>query len=207
MAVILAIGMIGSAFAYFQDSDTSETNSFTAGTLGLQIWDDGDWDSDGWADTVDRTWEMSNMVPGTSQVTNFVLLRETGSIPGNHIEIAFTDSIVPAPLLPQDMAEWLEIDQLQYAYVNLKGALTGTPGWDVNGNGFLDLDDIVRSAALNAPGGPLDNLPPPNLFGGLVLGMANMHMTVKFNAGATNDIQGAALTLVVTFTLNQNSSQ
>jgi predicted ribosomally synthesized peptide with SipW-like signal peptide len=203
MAVILAVGMMGSAFAYFQDSAASATNSFTAGTLGLQIWDNGWWDPDDWADTVDRTWEMANMVPGQSQVTNFVLLRETGTINGNHIEIAFSDSIVPVSLLPRDMAEWLEVDQLQYAYVNLKGALMGTPGWDVNGNGFLDLDDVVRSPALIVPGGPLDNLPAPHSVGG----MANMSMTVKFNAGATNDVQGATLTLVVTFTLEQSASQ
>jgi predicted ribosomally synthesized peptide with SipW-like signal peptide len=207
MAVAVAIGMIGSAFAYFEDSAVSQANTFTAGTMGLQIWDNGWWDPDGWASTVDRTWEMTNMVPGQSQITNFVLLRETGSIPGNHIEIAFSDSVVPGSFLPQDMAEWLEIDQLQYAYINLKDSLKLVPGWDINGNGFLDLDDVVRSAPLNAAGGPLDNLPPPNSLGGLAGGMANMHMTIKFNAGATSDIGGATLTLVVTVTLNQSASQ
>ena len=32
-------------------------------------------------------------------------------------------------------------------------------------------------------------------------------MSLKFNEGATNDIQGDTLTTTVTFTLNQDSSQ
>jgi len=204
MAIMVAIGMMGSVFAYFEDSAVSNTNSFKTGTTGLQIWDDGNWDPDGFADTVDRTWEMTNMVPGITQVTNWIMLQETGTLNGNHIEISFSNSIEPSPpLIPQDMAEWLEITSWQYNYSDLFVNLTSIPGWDVNGNGFLDLDDVERSAAINAPGGPLDNLSAPRTVGGY----SNMHMTIKFNSGATNDVQGATLTLVVTFTLEQSSTQ
>ena len=37
LATMLALGVMGGAFAYFQDSETSSTNSFTAGTLDLQV--------------------------------------------------------------------------------------------------------------------------------------------------------------------------
>ena len=35
MAVVLCIGLVGGAFAYFTDTETSSTNSFTAGTLTI----------------------------------------------------------------------------------------------------------------------------------------------------------------------------
>jgi spore coat-associated protein N len=210
ISVALCIGMTGSAFAYFTDVATSTGNTFTAGTLAkLQISDSGRWDPDGWATTVDHTWEMSTlangpMIPGVSEVTNNAQIQELGgTIPSNHIEIALTDNIIPTTLLPQALGQWLEVTQMMYADVNLFKTIKNTIGWDVNNNGFLDLDDIVRSLSVNAPGGPLDNLPPPHVLGG----MASLSMTVAFNAGAPNSIQGATLTLVVTFTLNQSASQ
>ncbi len=197
------MGMIGSALAYFSDVATSTGNTFTAGMLGLQIMDDGAWNPETWTDTVHRTWEMTNMVPGESEVTNWCMLRETGNVFGNHIEIAFSDNVEPSPpLAPQDMARWLQITAWMYDDVNMVRAITHTTGWDVNSNGILDLDDVVRSTAINAPGGPLDNLTPPHAYT-----YSNTHMTVAFNGGAGNTCQGATFTLVVTFTLMQSSSQ
>jgi predicted ribosomally synthesized peptide with SipW-like signal peptide len=37
LATLLALGVMGGTFAYFQDTETSTTNSFTAGTLDLQV--------------------------------------------------------------------------------------------------------------------------------------------------------------------------
>jgi spore coat-associated protein N len=37
LATLLALGTIGGTFAYFDDTETSTTNSFTAGTLDLQV--------------------------------------------------------------------------------------------------------------------------------------------------------------------------
>lgn len=37
LATLLALGAMGGTFAYFQDTETSTTNSFTAGTLDLQV--------------------------------------------------------------------------------------------------------------------------------------------------------------------------
>lgn len=210
MSVLLCVGLMGSAFAYFTDVATSTGNTFTAGIFPtLQIWSGGTWDPQDWASTVEHTWEMSSlangpMIPGVSEVTDNAQIREVGgNIPSNHIEIAFSDSILPTTLQPQDLAQWLDVTQMMYSSVNLLSAIKNTPGWDVNNNGVLDLDDLVRSVNVNAPGGPLDNLPPPHLVGG----MASLAMTVDFAAGAPNNVQGASLTLVVTFTLEQVASQ
>lgn len=37
LAIILAMGLMGSAFAYFSDTETSEGNTFTAGTFNLTL--------------------------------------------------------------------------------------------------------------------------------------------------------------------------
>jgi hypothetical protein len=213
--------MVGGSFAYFTDTDTSFGNTFTAGMMGLEIRDNGTYDSDPWGDGVDKTWVMDLMVPGESQVTNFIGLREIGTVPGDHVEISFANTIdeqtAPPGLNPVesdtnpnsaagDLAEWLEVTSMLFCDVNLEWEITGpdlTPGWDFNGNGWLDLDDLANSPEINAVNGPLDNLPPPHLIGG----EGSLHMTVKFHVGATNDIQGDILTTVVSLTLNQHASQ
>ena len=72
-----------------------------------------------------------------------------------------------------------------------------------NGNGWLDLEDLANEPAINADHGPLDDLTRPEDTGG----EASLHMTVKFRTEADNDVQGDVLTLVVTFTLNEDPSQ
>ncbi len=219
LVIMLALGLAGAgSLAYFSDTETSTGNTLTAGTLNLEIKDDSTFDPDPWGNGVDLTWVMDNMLPGVSEVTNNVTLRNVGSVVENHVEISFSNTIdevtgwpglhpvesdtVPYSIAP-DLAKWLQITQMQYCGTNLKSAIEATVGYDVNGNGWLDLDDLARSPAVIADNGPLDNLTPPHLLGG----EASFHMTVMFNGGATNDIQGDVLTTTVTFTLNQEASQ
>jgi predicted ribosomally synthesized peptide with SipW-like signal peptide len=213
LAVILALGMTGGVFAYFTDVETSSGNSFTAGTLDLEIRDNGTWDPDPWGNGVDMTWVMDNMVPGGSSVTNHVFLRNVGSIAGNHVEISFSNAIDEAtnPVetdsnpasLPQDLAKWIEVGGMSYAISDLKYIITHTTGWDVNGNGWLDLDDLARSPIIIAEHGPLDDLVPPDSVGG----EASFSLSLYFRTEATNDIQGDILITTVSFTLNQDNSQ
>jgi predicted ribosomally synthesized peptide with SipW-like signal peptide len=205
--------MMGGAFAYFQDTETSGVNTFKAGTFDLQIKDNGTWDPDDWGDGVDLTWVMDNMVPGGDSVTNHVFLRNVGSIPGNHVEISFShvidedtnpvDSDTDPDSLPEDLAKWLQIESMTYATSNLKTNIMSTSGWDVNGNGWLDLDDVASSPSVIAEHGPLDDLVPPDITGG----EASFSMSLLFRPEATNDIQGDILITTVAFTLNQHSSQ
>ena len=205
LATFLVIGLVGaSTFAWFQDTETSTGNTFSAGTMDLKV---SDW-NEGFGDGVSATWTMSNMTPGVTTVGPFsVSLQNSGSIAANHVEISFSHSIDEAtnPVesdtnpnsVAADLAKWIEITSITYTD-GFSGTLT-----DANGNGFLDLDDLTW-AVNAAEGGPLDNLfpPPPNSSG-----TRTFQMTLKFNAGATNDIQGDILTTTVTFTLNQDSSQ
>jgi spore coat-associated protein N len=213
IAAAVSVGIVGSSLAYFTDVETSTGNTFTAGTLDLQIRDNGIIDPDPWGNGVDLTWVMNNMVPGGNSVTNHVFLRNVGSIPGDHVEISFSndidettnpvDSDTNPASEPEDLAKWLEIDAMTYAIYNLKTNVKNTPGWDVNGNGWLDLDDVARSPNVIAEHGPLDDLVSPNDVGG----EASFSMSLLFRPEASNDIQGDILITTVSFTLNQDASQ
>ena len=203
LAIFLVIGLAGTgAFAWFSDTETSTGNTFIAGTFDLKV---SDWD-EGPKDGVSYTWTMSDMQPGITTVGPFdVVLQNSGSIAANHVEISFSHSIneLANPVesdtnpasTPGEMARWIEITSCTYTGVTLYSTLT-----DANGNGFLDLEDVTLPANAAA----LDNLPPPLPNNG---GSRTFSMALKFNSGATNDIQGDTLTTTVTFTLNQSSSQ
>ena len=208
---MLALGLMGSVFAFFTDSATSTGNTFTSGTLDLELSDAND--GFGPPDSVTVTWTMSNMEPGVTTVGPLpVNLQNTGTIAADHVEIAFSHSIAETPDVesdtnwnsnPWEMAEWLEIISMTYNGSNWVTAFS-TPGpLDPNNNGFFDLEDLTLSPYTDV-GGPLDDLPvpPPNSSG-----TTSFVMALKFNAGATNDIQGDTLTTTVTFTLNQEASQ
>jgi hypothetical protein len=140
----------------------------------LEIRDHSQTDPDDWGNGVDKTWVMSNMVPGVSWVADYIGLRNVGSVPENHVEISFSNTIDeetdPPGVNPvesdsnpmsvaSDLAKWLQVMTMVFTDIDLKMVIEGTPGYDVNGNGWLDLDDLARSPAIIAEGGPLDNLP------------------------------------------------
>jgi len=204
LAIFLVIGLASAGtFAWFQDTETSTGNNLVAGTFDLKVNDDNL--GSGFGDGVTATWTMSDMIPGVTTVGPFnVFLQNSGSIAANHVEISFSHEIdeVTNPVesdtdpesTPEEMARWIEITSMDYTGVILTATLT-----DANGNGFLDLEDVTLPANAAA----LDNLSPPPINGGT----KTFHMALKFNEGATNDIQGDILTSTVTFTLNQDISQ
>ena len=203
LATFLVIGLVGAGtYAWFQDTETSTGNTFTAGTMDLKV---SDWD-EGFGDGVSATWTMSNMEPGVTTVGPLsVNLQNSGTIAADHVEISFSHSITDTPdvesdtnpnSVPADMAEWIEITLMTYNGTNF---LTGYT--DANDNSFFDLEDVTLPPYTGV-GGLLDDRLAPT--GG---GTRTFTMALKFNAGATNDIQGDILTTTVTFTLNQDSSQ
>ena len=211
LAIFLVIGLVAGtgALAWFSDIETSTGNTLIAGTFDLKA---SDWD-EGFGDGVSATWTMSNMQPGATTVGPFsVNLQNSGTVAGNHVEISFSHSIdeLANPVesdtnpasTPGEMARWIEITSMTYNGINFL-APPAPIITDANGNGFIDLDDLTWPANA-AEGGPLDNLVPPLPDSG---GTRSFTMTLKFNSGATNDIQGDTLTTTVTFTLNQDSSQ
>jgi len=209
MTLVLVVGMVGAgALAYFQDTETSTGNTFTAGTFDLEV---GDW-NEGFGDGVSATWTMSNMVPGVTTVGPlYVNLQNAGSLVGDHVEVSFSHVITDTPDVesdtnwnstPGEMAEWLEIIAMSYNGTNWVTAfIPNDANRDPNNNSFFDLEDVTMPSYADE-GGFLDNLPAP-----LATGYRSFTLELKFNAGATNDIQGDTLTTTVAFTLNQEASQ
>jgi predicted ribosomally synthesized peptide with SipW-like signal peptide len=70
MACVLSLGLVGGAFAYFTDTETSSTNSFTAGTLTL--------DSAGIASATPIV--ISCMAPGDVTGEYVITIKNTGCI-------------------------------------------------------------------------------------------------------------------------------
>ena len=200
LAIFLVIGLASAgAFAWFQDTETSSGNTFTAGTLDLKIKDGGvDW-LDG---ITTAEWTLSNMKPGDAEYGS-VDFRNFGSIYANHMEITSDYTITDPPGPESDteentpaneMAGEMIITEMVYSYgsteVNCLPLIT-----DANGNGVKDIYDLKT--------GGVNNL--PLLQSGTQL--ASLSMTVQFNPGAGNNFQGDILNLTMIFTLNQDSSQ
>jgi len=73
---ILALAMGWGTYSYFSSTRTSTGNTFTAGTLNLQLSNDGV----NWHDDVTATWASpSGWAPGDN-VTSKIYLRNTGSV-------------------------------------------------------------------------------------------------------------------------------
>ena len=201
LALLLVAGMAGTGtFAYFQDTETSTGNTFTAGTLDLKIKDGGLYWSDGIATA---EWALSNMKPGDTAYGS-VDLKNFGSVYANHMEITCDYTITDPPGPESDteentpagkMAGEMAIITMTYTYnsteVNCLPLIT-----DANLNGVKDLYDLKV-------GGGVDNL--PLVQSGTQFG--RLDMIVQFNPNASNDFQGDTLNLTVIFTLNQDASQ
>ncbi len=210
LALLLVAGMAGAGtFAYFQDTETSTGNTFTAGTLDLKVSDDNEPFGNG----VSQTWVLTNMAPGdVPAVVYEVSLMNTGTIAGDHVGIAFAHAMdealnpVESDTNPNstavDFACYVEIRYMDYDGITFTGA-GATPGHAIvnaNGNGWLDLEDVTLPANAAA----LDNLPTPLPNGGNV---RSFHVGLGFRPEAGNDLQGDRLITTVTFTLNQDASQ
>lgn len=74
LTIGVVLAMLGAGtIAYFNDTETSEGNTFTAGTLDLKV--------DGGDDPV-VPWSIGSMKPGNSYFTGFKTLRNAGNIHG-----------------------------------------------------------------------------------------------------------------------------
>jgi len=218
LAIMLAIGLMGSSFAYFSDVETSTGNTFTAGTLDLKIKDGGQ----AWSDGITvAEWTLSDMAPGVPEDFGSIDLRNDGTIAASHVEIGCSYSViegdpvgdpdnVDTSLSPDDFAKYLEITKFHYyndtwsiKYENGTYTIFGIA--DEGAAWRIDNADGVSGISLaDLKYDPLDDLPSPGVNG---FGTSHFEMTVKFRADAGNDLQGDTLNLTMTFTLNQDSSQ
>ena len=106
---------------------------------------------------------------------------------GNHLEVGVTNSCTS-----EGMDEYLEITSLAYDGGEVIDQLT-----DVNGNGWIDLDDFEQDAE-----GGLDSLSLQDLNSN-----HSFSLEVRLHETTPNEYQGQSCTSLFLFTLNQDASQ
>jgi len=128
LVIAVVAGLVGaSTWAYFSDVETSEDNTFTAGTLDLVLSDDNETDQDG----VTATWvSPGNWAPG-EEVAATLRMKNVGSIGSVNLFLK------PTELVESDtIADWINItdftitfkdagDNVVYGY----GNWAGDDGW------------------------------------------------------------------------------
>lgn len=206
LAIFLVIGLVGSGtFTWFQDTETSIGNTFTAGTLDLKIRDQDEFYRDG----VTATWIASNMVPGHSWafLVPFVRMDAEGSIAPNHLEITCDYSVIEevpqteadtdpnTNLNPDSMAKVMEITRFIYR----NGDWSVNCLTDLNSKWRIqDQDGDSRITFYDLKKDPLDDLTPPN---GVT---TQLELSVKFHESADSRFQGDTFNLTMVFTLNSS---
>lgn len=100
MAIVAAVGLIGAAFAYFSDVETSSGNIMSAGTLNMTIQDNnqGPWDGT----PVTASINFPALYPGQVITTDPISFHNSGTIDiryifGRFCELHQTDGIVAEP--------------------------------------------------------------------------------------------------------------
>ena len=140
---LLVIGVVSvtagaGTWAYFSDTETSEGNTFTTGTLDIEI---------------PNTFEFGDVAPGDVE-TETITIENKGSIAAKSVflELDVVDTEPTTDTEPETVAEvitgdvcdistMIAITSITYEYatntVDISGKYT-----DSNGNGYLDLDDL-----------------------------------------------------------------
>lgn len=77
MAVVLCVGLVGGAFSYFTTKVPDTNNVLTAGTLSMQISNDGTY----FYNSQSASFNIPVMAPGVKYTTNTVYLKNTGNLP------------------------------------------------------------------------------------------------------------------------------
>lgn len=164
--------MAGATFALFSDSGTSNTNVFASGTLDLKLTDSNETA----LDNVTASFGGTNLAPGACTGSQTLTLKNDGSINGNSVTVAATNS-------EGVLSPYLRLNVLTY------NGSTVLPLTDSNANAWSDLKDLQVSGLSLA---------------GITAGSSKaLVMDVCLDSSAPNAVQGLSDTLDLTVTLNQ----
>jgi len=228
----IALLFTAGTLAYFSDVETSTDNTFKTGTLDILLtdgivsattaWERFDWKPGEPCESGElRVWNLGTN-KGDHLEFDFKLTEyedDNGNLTDGQNNGPESDT---APTTAAGMGKYLcirsmsitwfvnDVQQLQHNLVyNGKATGPGVVGnstyglYDVNGNGYIDLDDL---ATLD-----LDNVAPPELDSN---GQWNapdnylqINIDVGFNKTAGNEYQGDVTIMNITVTLNQVASQ
>jgi len=182
IALLLLIGMAGiGIWAYFSDVEPSGGNVLAAGTLDLKTND---------VDGVSQTLLASNLKAGDTIGPETIILKNSGSVAGSALDIAFTyiesDAVSnPVNISADNTAAKIEVTTLKYDGSSLLTSVT-----DNNTNGYRDVQDL-KNADLSGQSGINPSV------------SKEFEIAVKSRNIIDNDYQADGITITMTFTLNQ----
>lgn len=184
VAVVAALAT-GSIYAFFSDTETSNNNSFQAGTLDLHVNDAVQW--------ADAEIDINNVVPGTDGVRT-IKLTNGGSIAGT-VSATITTVEDDPGVTTEPEAELPTADEGELSE-NLDVQI-----WvDVNNNGIIDgTESAVYTGLLSNVNNAAWDL-------GALAVNANMYVSVHYEVADTvgNEIQADECTFSIGFTLTQS---
>jgi len=192
-------------FALFSDTESSTENSIQAGTLDLTVNEADTW-----------TFNLSNAKPTDQTGVATLDVVPGGSLTGDHVELSFAVTETEStPASPNDtqggdtntdtstgadgMATLFRVDTLTYGSYNLAQDVTDTNG---NGNGILDLDDVVQAGVFDGRDASGTNTLSIQLT--FIDPDTNGDYTGSLTA---NDFQGDELGVIVNAALTQDANQ
>ena len=202
MTIALVIGLVGAGtVAYFSDTETSTGNTFTAGTLDLNL--DG-----GNVNVVKFT--VADTYPGASDKGSWTLLN-AGSLAG-YVDLE-NISVANAENYDVDTNEAEAADDLDTSNVIGGGELGANLDvvlfWDDGTGGGTAGNGIQDGTEATIYSGALDDIASSyqaNYF--LDVGATTyISMTWSIGTGVNNQIQGDSATLDITFELAQTTGQ
>lgn len=182
IALLLLIGSTGAAtWAYFSDTEASTGNQLIAGTLDLKT------DN---ADGVTQTLYATNMEPGGTVGPSTIQLKNSGSVDGSSLDIAFSyvesdGSPNPVNMSADETAAMIEATTLNYGGSSLLSSVS-----DSNSNGYKDLQDL-KNADLSGQSGLNTQA------------TKDFEIAVQLRSETGNGFQADGITMTITFTLNQ----
>lgn len=188
--IVLSLAAAGTR-AYLTDTENSQGNQVTAGTLDL--WTNG-------ANGTTQNIYATSLKPGRSVGPSTITLTNHGSHTGTSLAVSVAyaendNALNPGLNMTADqVAQRLEVTTVEYDSADLRGLIV-----DGNGNGYKDLEDLKNSPfTLTGSQGTLN----PSASKDFVVTLK----VRSFGAGAwdiTNDYRGDGVTIIITFILNQ----
>ena len=192
LSILASLGLVTAAtFAFFSDVGASNDNVFASGTLDLNLSNNG---TDFTTGNVTATWGDSDMGPGDFTPLGVLTMKNTGSVPANHVDFNFTNTNSDSSF-PLDAV--MRITTLMYDSTDLLSGLGASPNTyglvDTDSSGYLELDELAAQD-LDVHNLPFTELAPTT---------HTLSMQLQMSTGATNDYQGDNVSTNVEATLNQ----
>lgn len=129
----LTLFTAGAVYAYFTGVAVNANNIFSSGTLELKL----SKDNSQYTDSVAAAFGGTELVPGACAPLGTLYMKNTGSVNGNHLDIAFVNTEAA-------FAQFLRIETFKWDNTDLSIA-------DTNNNGFPDLADLAQHGITNKP--------------------------------------------------------